>query len=119
MARIRTHHNLTNGVVEDILIIFDATMEDRGTHRVFGTHDELIEFNAQQNLFYELAHAMHKMQGTWRYFDSEGQAIEEENEFRIDLAKINKEKPRLRYDVKGILISNTYSGGIGYQLAQP
>jgi hypothetical protein len=107
---------LTNGEGEDILIIFDAEMEDRGTHRVFGAKNELIEFNALQNLYHELAHAMHQMQGTWRYFASEKQAIEEENAFRIDLAKINGEKPRLRYRTRGVRITSIGSGGLGYQL---
>jgi hypothetical protein len=109
--------NLTNGVGDDILIIFDADMEDRGTHRVFSAANELIEFNAIQNLFHELAHAMHQMQGTWRYFASEEQAIEEENEFRIDLAKINGEKPRLRYRTRGVAIKSISAGGLGYALA--
>jgi hypothetical protein len=108
--------NLTNGIGDDILIIFDANMEDRGTHRVFGVANELIEFNALQNLFHELAHAMHQMQGTWRYFASEKQAIEEENAFRIDLAKINGEKPRLRYRTKGVLITSIGPAGLGYQI---
>ncbi len=111
-------NNLTNGVGADITIIFDANMSDRGTHRVFSAKNELIEFNAQQNLFHELAHAMHQMQGTWRYFDSERQAIEEENIFRIDLATINREKANLRYFSRGVLISKVGSGGIGYRLSE-
>lgn len=108
--------NITNGTGDSVLIIFDASMEDRGSHRVFGAKNELIEFNAIQNLYHELAHARHQMQGTWRYFASEKQAIEEENHFRIDLAKINGEQPRLRYHTKGVLISTIGSGGLGYQL---
>jgi hypothetical protein len=42
-----------------------------------------------ENLFHELAHARHKMNGTWRYFDSERQAIEEENIFRRQSAQMN------------------------------
>ena len=108
--------NLTNGIGDDILIIFDADMDDRGTHRVFGVANELIEFNAIQNLYHELAHAMHQMQGTWRYFASEKQAIEEENEFRIDLAEINGEKPRLRFRTRGVSISTLGEGRLGYKL---
>ncbi len=107
---------ITNGIGDDITIIFDADMDDRGTHRVFGVANELIEFNAQQNLFHELAHAMHLMQGTWRYFASEKQAIEEENDFRIDWAKVNGEKPRLRYHTNGVLITTIAAGGIGYKM---
>ncbi len=107
---------ITNGTGDDITIIFDADMDDIGTHRVFGVANELIEFNAQQNLYHELAHAMHLMQGTWRYFASEKQAIEEENEFRVDWAKMNGEKPRLRYHTNGVLITTIGSGGIGYKM---
>lgn len=49
---------------------------------VFNGRRELIQYTAVENLFHELAHARHKMNGTWRYFDSEKQAIEEENVFR-------------------------------------
>lgn len=108
--------DLINGKGADVTIIFDAKMSDSGSHRVFSAKSELIEFNAQQNLFHELAHAMHQMQGTWRYFDSEGQAIEEENKFRIDLAEINKAKANLRYFTKGVHISKVGLGGIGYPL---
>lgn len=110
--------NLTNGIGDNIKIIFDGDMEDRGTHRVFGSKNELIEFNALQNLYHELAHAMHMMNGTWRYFASEKQAIEEENIFRTDLAVINNEEPRLRYRTRGVAITAIPSGGLGYQLAQ-
>lgn len=109
---------ITNGQGDSVTILFDASMEDRGTHRVFGTRNELIEFNAWQNLYHELAHAMHQMQGTWRYFASEQQAIEEENEFRQDWAKMNNEPLRLRYQIKGVLITSIDAGGLGYQLPQ-
>ena len=89
-----------------------------GTHRVYGVNNQLIEFNALQNLYHELAHAMHQMQGTWRYFASEKQAIEEENEFRIDLANINGEKPRLRYRTHGIPINTVGVAHLGYRLVQ-
>ncbi len=107
---------IINGAGDSVKIIFDADMEDRGTHRVFGLHNELIEFNAIQNLYHELAHAMHQMQGTWRYFASEKQAIEEENEFRKDLANINGEPVRLRYRSKGVMITKLSAGGLGYSL---
>jgi len=109
---------ITNGEGDDILIIFDADMDDRGSHRVFGVNNELIEFNAIQNLYHELAHAMHQMKGTWRYFASEKQTIEEENEFRKDLAVINDEPVRLRYRTKGAMINKLASGGIGYRLPE-
>jgi hypothetical protein len=62
--------------------------------------------NGQQNLYHELAHAMHKMQGTWRYFNSEQQAIEEENIFRQQLAVLNEEHTQLRFGKSGIPIES-------------
>ena len=67
-------------------------MPDTGSHRVYNRRFELIEFTALQNLYHELAHAMHQMQGTWRYFASEDQAIEEENIFRAELAQKKQHK---------------------------
>jgi hypothetical protein len=80
--------NLINGKGESVRIIFDATITERGSHMVFNGKRELIEYTAAENLFHELVHARHKMGGTWRYFDSERQAIEEENIFRRELAEI-------------------------------
>jgi len=74
--------HLTNGRGEDILILFDVRIPEQGSHHVFDTHGEPLEFTAVQNLFHELAHARHQTNGTWRYWDSEGQAIAEENLFR-------------------------------------
>lgn len=74
--------DLTNGSGADILILFDARIPDRGSHQVEDRHGDAIAFTAVQNLFHELAHAQHMVQGTWRYWDSEGQAIEAENRFR-------------------------------------
>lgn len=80
--------NLINGKGESVVILFDASVSDRGSHMVYNNKKELIEYTAVENLFHELAHARHKMRGTWRYFDSEQQAIEEENIFRRELALI-------------------------------
>jgi hypothetical protein len=74
--------NLTNGRGADVEILFDMRIPERGSHLVFDAHQNSIEFTAVQNLFHELVHAKHLVNGTWRYFDSEGQAIEEENIFR-------------------------------------
>jgi hypothetical protein len=74
--------NLTNGRGEDVEILFDARIPDQGSHQVFDRSGEPIEFTAVQNLFHELVHARHQVSGSWRYWDSEGQAIEEENRFR-------------------------------------
>ena len=84
--------NLINKKGESVTIIFDADMPDTGSHRVYNRRFELIEFTALQNLYHELAHAMHQMQGTWRYFASEDQAIEEENIFREELAQKKQHK---------------------------
>jgi Effector protein len=73
---------LTNGQGADIEILFDARIPEEGSHFVFDAKSNAIEFTAVQNLFHELVHAKHLANGTWRYFDSEGQAIEEENIFR-------------------------------------
>ncbi len=81
--------NLINGRGESVNILFDATIAERGSHLVYSGKRELIEYTAVENLFHELAHARHKMNGTWRYFDSEGQAIEEENIFRRELAMVD------------------------------
>jgi len=53
-----------------------------------------------------LAHAMHMMNGTWRYFKSEQQAIEEENRCRRDQALIHDREPAYRFRKTGILISD-------------
>lgn len=98
--------NLINGKGESVTITMDATMLDEGTHRVFNRHFSLIQFNAQQNLYHELAHAMHKMQGTWRYFNSEQQAIEEENIFRRELATLDGEPNNPRFGKSGVPIES-------------
>ncbi len=76
---------LLNGYGDDVVILFDARIPEQGSHWVFDSKRQRIEFTAVQNLFHELAHAKHLTNGTWRYADSEGQAIEEENIFRAQL----------------------------------
>jgi hypothetical protein len=94
--------NLTNGRGEDVVILFDARIPEQGSHWVFNRFGQRIEFTAVQNLFHELAHARHFMQGTWLYFDSEGQAIQEENLFRQQLAQYQGiTEPALRAGIKG------------------
>lgn len=78
---------LTNGRGEDVTILFDTRIPEQGSHWVFDRHGDRLEFTAVQNLFHELAHARHQLNGTWRYWDSEGQAIAEENRFRADLGR--------------------------------
>lgn len=94
--------NLTNGLGEDVVILFDVRIPDEGSHRVFDGQRRPIEFTAVQNLFHELAHAKHLTNGTWRYTDSEGQAIAEENRFRQELSERNgEEEARLRSGIDG------------------
>ncbi len=96
--------DLINGKGASVVIKIDINMPDTGTHWVYNDKKELIEFNAIQNIYHELAHAMHQMQGTWRYFNSEAQAIEEENIFRKQLAALNNHSPTQRYGKNGLMI---------------
>jgi hypothetical protein len=80
---------LSNGRGDDVVILFDARIPEQGSHWVFDSQQQRIEFTAVQNLYHELAHAKHLTNGTWRYADSEGQAIEEENIFRAQLGQQN------------------------------
>lgn len=80
--------NLINGVGESIDIFFNFDIPDSGSHWVFDSSRSKIEYRAIQNLYHELAHAMHMMNGTWAYAKSELQAIQEENIFRRQLAEI-------------------------------
>lgn len=99
-APVSSH--LTDGIGEDALVLFDSRIPDSGSHNVFNRHREPIEFNAMHNLFHELVHARHLVNGTWRYFDSEGQAIEEENRFRVQLDEIRgNSKSTLRVGIRG------------------
>jgi hypothetical protein len=93
--------NLVNGVGEDVTIKFNAYIPDQGSHRVFDTLGRPIEFTALQNLYHELAHAMHKMTGTWLYFRSERSAIEEENIFRRQLAELEHGEFHKRFLIDG------------------
>jgi hypothetical protein len=98
--------NLINGKGESVEILFNAHIPDTGSHMVFDGSRQLIEYTAVQNLYHELAHAMHMMAGTWRYFASERQAIEEENIFRKELAEMQGLPPTQRFWKTGVLISN-------------
>jgi hypothetical protein len=72
---------------------------------MYNNKKELIEYTAIQNLCHELGHAMHLMNGAWRYFASERQAIEEENILRSQLAKMMGRTPTQRFRVTGVPIS--------------
>ncbi|MGB5424593.1 MAG: hypothetical protein WBN03_20675 [Desulfobacterales bacterium] len=101
--------NLTNDKGESVTILFSAPLQDSGSHMVYNAQRMLIECTAIQNLYHELAHAMHMMKGSWRYFASEKQAIEEENIFRRDLASIQNTSVMERWRQNGALISNVDS----------
>lgn len=88
--------NLTNGNGEDAYIKFYFDMTFSGSNCVLGQNGQYIEYTALQNLFHELSHARHKMNGTWLYFDSEGQAIREENQFRYEWSQYRYETVNLR-----------------------
>ncbi len=98
--------NLINGNGESVEIRFNAEIPDGGSHMVYDGKGRLIEYTATQNLYHELAHAAHKMNGTWRYFDSEKQAIEEENIFRSEQAAMQGRKPQARFRKSGVMISD-------------
>ena len=101
--------NLINGLGEPVTILFDASVSERGSHMVFNSKRELIEYTAVENLYHELAHARHKMNGTWRYFDSESQAIEEENTFRRQRAEMNGSPVTERVWKTGVPIESVVS----------
>ena len=101
--------NIINGVGDSVQILFDARTDERGSHMVYNAKRELIEYSAIQNLYHELAHAMHMMNGSWRYFDSEAQAIEEENIFRRQLAEHQGRPPTERFRIDGVLIDTSES----------
>lgn len=101
--------NLINGVGTNVEIFFDASIPESGSHMVYNALKVLVEYTATQNLFHELVHAKHKMKGTWRYFDSEGQAIEEENIFRKQATIINGKLPTERVWKTGVLIESLKS----------
>lgn len=92
---------LIDGRGESVDIYFNFDIPDEGSHLVFNTHRKAIEYTAVQNLYHELAHAMHMMQGTWRYARSERQAIEEENEFREQQGLVRQTVSAKRYFVSG------------------
>ena len=101
--------NLINGLGEPVTILFDASVSEQGSHMVFNSKRELIEYTAVENLYHELAHARHKMNGSWRYFDSEQQAIEEENIFRRQIAEMNGRPITERYWKTGVPIESLVS----------
>lgn len=96
--------NLINGKGESVDIYFNADIPDQGSHQVLDNSRQPIEYTAAQNLYHEFAHAYHMMKGTWMYFKSEDQAIQEENSFRQQLAKIQHRPYHERVYVSGLPI---------------
>lgn len=73
---------LFDGRGVDAVIQMNFNMPDSGSHLVSALQtSNLIPFTASQNLFHELVHAKHSMNGTLAAM-REVQAIEEENLFR-------------------------------------
>lgn len=93
---------LTNGIGADAVIQMNLDMPEQGSHLVSNRHKTLIPFTAIQNFFHELSHARHKMNGQWRIYDSEGQAIDDENLFRQQEGLLNNkaydERASIYYD---------------------
>ena len=104
---------LIDGRGESVDIYFNFDIPDYGSHRVFNTQRRSIEYTAVQNLYHELAHAMHMMQGTWRYTNSERQAIEEENRFRRQQAGMAQRAGIERVFVTGMPICPEFPERIG------
>lgn len=79
---------LSNGVGTDAVVQMHFDMPDQGTHMVtaIGSHD-LIEFTADQNLFHELVHVKHTVNGTLATMQ-EVQAVIEENVYREQRAQL-------------------------------
>ncbi len=96
--------NLINGKGESVDIHFNALIPDAGSHQVYTNKKLPIEYTATQNLYHELAHALHMMNGTWMYFKSERQAIMEENIFRKQMAEMLEQPYQERVYVSGLPI---------------
>jgi hypothetical protein len=109
---------LIDGRGESVDIYFNFEIPDDGSHRVFDTHRQPIEYTAVQNLYHELAHAMHMMRGTWRYAHSERQAIDEENEFRQQQALQGQRLFAERFFVSGQPICPEFPERIDYSWQQ-
>lgn len=96
--------NLINGVGDSVDIHFNANIPDQGSHLALDTARRPIEYTAEQNLYHELAHALHMMKGSWLYFKSEQQAINEENIFRQQLAEKKNQPFHERVFIGGLPI---------------
>ena len=80
---------LSNGVGTDAVISMNFDMPDSGSHLVtiVGSR-ELMNFKADENLFHELSHARHTLNGTMATM-REVQAILDTNVYREEIAQIN------------------------------
>lgn len=83
---------LWDGEGEDATIFFNFDMPNQGEYWVPGLYGNLVAFTADENLFHELSHAMHKSCGTEYWKDPESQAIQDENRYREALAQLAGEK---------------------------
>ena len=110
--------NLINGVGESIDIYCNFNIPDGGSHWVFDSSRSRIEYRAIVNLYHELAHAMHMMNGTWAYARSERQAIEEENIFRKQLARVERKPFLERVYVAGSPICPEFPENIDHSWQQ-
>lgn len=86
---------VTDGRGSDAVILFNFSIPDEGAHLVWGSNHEMIAFDADTNLFHELAHAKHVMNGTFvnKY---EVQAISDENQYRRERAELDQQALVLR-----------------------
>lgn len=95
----KTLSNLTMALQDgrgcDAVIQMHFGMPEAGTHQVAATQTLLIPFVAQVNLFHELSHARHNMEGTTLLVDIEGQAVDDENTFRKQFASLQTQNNNL------------------------
>lgn len=81
--------NLQNGIGTDAIVQMHFDMPINGTHLVNSSKRKWIPFVAKVNLFHELSHARHMMNGTLLVHDIEGQAVEDENIYRLQKAELD------------------------------
>ncbi len=90
---------LDDGRGVEPVIEMHLDMPDGGTHEVGAEDGGWVAFPALVNFVHELVHARHAMHGTMAIAATERQAIEGENVFRVEWAKLMGEIPRRRsYD---------------------
>jgi hypothetical protein len=85
-TEIELSRKMRNGEGVDAHIAMHLGIPDSGSHVVYDINHNEISFNALENFFHELAHARHAACGTLNIFNTEGQAIADENRFRLERA---------------------------------